>query len=1002
LQVKSGDQPRSSGDVAITLLGGFGAMAGGELIADSVWRLRKGRELVKLLALAEGHSLHREQLIDVLWPEREPDAAANNLNQVVHAARRALGAEAITLRDEMLTLHADAGVDVDDFERTAAHARRAGTSTAYRAALSLYGGELLPENRYDDWAGVRREELDQLREELEAELTASSCDDRLHVLPPQASSFVGREREIRELTASLKRTRLLTLAGAGGAGKTRLALELASEAESSYADGVALIELANVSEGQLVAGAAAAALDVGALPGRSPLDGIIDFLAPRTLLLVLDNCEHVLGASAALADALLRAAPDVSIVATSREPMRVAGEVVFRVPSLAIPDPNRELGPEELLRYEAVRLLAERAAAAAPGFAIDAENAVDIARICFRLDGLPLALELAAARLGALGTATLAERLDDRFRLLRAGSRTAPTRQQTLAATLQWSHDLLADDERLLLRRLAVFAGGFELTAAEAVCTGEGLEAGAVVDVLARLVEKSLVGAEEVGRERRYQLLETVRLYAAERLEDAGERASLVLRHAHWALDTVEREGDSPRLDREAANLRIAHDVLPAREALRYCVALSPFWLRRIDLEEAQRRFLGTLAAAAERDELRATALLAASAIDYRAGSLARGASHAQESYEIATELADSRAQWRAAQRLGEFAVGYDHADRAVGLFESARELARSDGLQAAEAISVYSLGVARWLLGDLEGAEDLLTDSATSFRALAGSGERIQSPLNIAEMRRGNRFGQPGLRIVFEETLKPFVEISCEAAVAYVLANQATIARLRGQPEHARELLDEAAARFSEASDERGQADVLVRRAYLEIAEEAPSAARECFESALRLRRQMGDRRGIGIALSGLGLVEIISGDHPRAEQLLSEARELFRRAGDRWGLVSSLWRTADLALARDRLEDAEAALEEARAVVGETEREGWIAVTLATLAEVARLRGEDVRAESLFGEAREHYLAAGDETSLTALDARVQSLAKDQQSQRKEGGGRTTRTENTKRRQR
>ncbi len=1002
LQPKPDDHPRSSGDLAIKLLGGFAAIVDGEPVADSLWRLRKGRELIKMLALAPDHRLHREQLMDALWPERDPDAAANNLHQVVHVARRAVGAESIVLRDELFALDAD--VDVDDFERAVAQARRAGSPGAYRAALALYTGELLPENRYDDWASPRREQLEQLRAELDTELEELGYEDQPSGLPPQASSFVGREHELRELLALLGRTRLLTLAGTGGAGKTRLAYELAREAERSYADGAVLVELASVASGQLVAPAVAAALDVGALPGRSPLDGIADFLMPRRLLLILDNCEHVLATSAELADALLRAAPQLTILATSREPLRVPGEVVFRVPSMALPDPEQQLAPEELLRYESVRLLCERSGAALPGFAIDTQNATDIARICFRLDGLPLALELAAARLGALGTATLAERLDDRFRLLRTGSRAGPTRQQTLAATLQWSHDLLEDEEKLLLNRLAVFAGGFDLAAAEAVCAGDRLELAAVADVLARLVEKSLVSAELTGDEHRYRLLETVRLYARELLETTGESAAVIERHARWALVTVEREGDSPRLDREAANLRAAHDVLLAGEpsdGLRYCLALSQFWLRRIDLEEAHRRFSVALATAPERTELRAAALLAASAIDYRSGTMACGETHAQESYEIAVELADEQAQWRALQRLGAFCIGYDHATRAADLFERARELAGREGFAASEAISVYSLGVARWLLGDLEGAEQLLIESAASFRSLADSPERISSLLNIAEMRAANPSERPGLRIVFEETLQPFVEISCEAAVGYVLANQATIARLRGQHEDARALLEEAAKRFALANDERGQADVLMRRAYLALARSSPSAARECLERALQLRRGLRDRRGVGMALSATGFVETVSGDYDQAERPLAEARELFRRAGDRWGLVSALWRTADLAIARERIGDAEAALEEARAVVGVTDRQGWIAVTVAMLAEIAQLRGEHEREASLLEQAREHYLACGDEAGVDAMQERVQSLAKDRQRPRKVAADSTVPTTTTKRRQ-
>ena len=460
----------------MTLLGGFAAAVDGVATPGTAWRLKKARELVKLLALAPGHRLHREQAMDVLWRDRGPAAAANNLHQAVYVARRALDAGAIEVREEMLQLRAD--VDVDRLELAAVEARRAGTPAAYRAALSLYGGELLPENRYDDWAAQRRDELAALARELEEELAALGSVDaaRLSSLPADASSFVGRGRELAELKALLRGTRWLTLAGAGGVGKTRLALELAGAAEPSYLGGVALVELAALADAGLIPDAVAVALDVRALSGQSLVDAIVEFLASRSLLLVVDNCEHLLAATAGLGDTLLRSAPQLTILATSREPLRVPGEVVFRVPSLDIPDPEQALEPRQLLRYEAVRLFVERAEAADPGFALDDENAVDVARICSRLDGLPLALELAAGRLGALGPAAIAERLDDRFRVLRTESDASPTRQHTLTATLQWSHDLLERDERTLFRRLAVFAGGFELGAVEGVCAGGELD----------------------------------------------------------------------------------------------------------------------------------------------------------------------------------------------------------------------------------------------------------------------------------------------------------------------------------------------------------------------------------------------------------------------------------------------------------------------------------------------------------------------------------------------
>jgi predicted ATPase len=987
-------------DVNVTLLGGFAAAVDGAPVPETVWRLKKARELVKLLALARGHRLHREQAMDVLWADRAPAAAANNLHQAVHVARRALGAATIELRDEVLFLVAE--IDVDLLDLAAADARRSGTAAAYRAALSLYRGELLPENRYDDWAEARREELAALADELAAELDALGEEAAARsTLPAVTSSFVGRSRELTELKALLRHTRLLTLAGAGGAGKTRLALELARSAEQAYPAGATIVELGALADAGLVLDAVAVALDVRALSGQELVDAVIDFLAPRTLLLVLDNCEHLLTATLTLADALLRSAPLLTIVATSREPLRIPGEVVFRVPSLDIPDPEQQLPVDELLRYEAVSLFVERAAAASPGFVLDEENMEDVARICFRLDGLPLALELAAGRLGALSAAAIADRLDDRFRLLRTGSHAAPTRQQTLTATLQWSHDLLEPDERILFRRLAVFAGGFELEAVESVCADDELPAAEIADVLARLTEKSLVAADDGSRDRRYRLLETVRMYARERLAEVGEDGTVADRHAGWALELAEGQRDSTRLDRDAPNLRAALERLLEREphqALRLCVALLPFWLRRIDLHSAKRRFADALAAADERTTLRAEALLAAAAIDFRSGTLAHGMALAEESLSVASDAGDTRAEWRALQFLGELGVASDTAEVAVQWLERALTLARREGFEAREAIGIYSLGVAHWGLGDLTRADDLLSESIELFRGLERSPERIPSPLNIADIRMSRPQGGPLIRLVFEDTLQPFVEMSCDAAVSYALANQAGIARLRGDLARARLLLDESAARFEDADDDAGRAAVLVRRGYIELAEGALPAAYGHLEAALELRRGLRDRRGLGLALSGLGLVATTAGDYPSAERHLAEARDIFRRAGDRWGLASSLWRTGDLAFARGDLDGAEAALQEARSVLEATRRERWIANTLAGLAEVALLRGDVERASALLGDARERYAARNDAPGIASVDERLRSLAKRPLRPGKDAPDTTSRTTTTK----
>ncbi|HEY0414895.1 MAG TPA: AAA family ATPase, partial [Gaiellaceae bacterium] len=634
--------------VEIDLLGGFAARLDGAAVEPNAWRLRKARDLVKLLALAPRHRLHREQVMDALWPDRGPGSAANNLNQAVHAARRALGHDAILLRDEVLSLEAE--VDVDRFEAAAAGAVRAGSAAACRAALALYPGELLPENRYDDWAEARRARAAELAARLDEAAAGAAPSERFEV-PASTSSFVGRRHELEELSSLLERTRLLTLAGTGGAGKTRLALELARRTQA-HAAGAAFVELAPVREQRHVGQALADALDVRALPGQDPLDAAVEFLRTRSLLLVLDNCEHVLGAAAVASERVLRDAPSVSIVVTSREPLRLAAEFVFRVPSLDLPDPDRLLSPAALLEYEAVSLFVARAQAAS-GFELDEHNAPHVVRICRRLDGLPLALELAAGRIGALTPAAVAERLDHRFELLRTGSLASPTRQQTLQATLDWSHELLDDDEATLFRRLAIFSGGFTLEAVERVCGGDETSAPAVADVLARLVEKSLVAVEDRPGERRYRLLETVRLYARARLAAAGEEPTLADRHAAWALALAESARGAAVLDRDQGNLRAALRTLLAsrpRDGLRMAAALLPFWLRRIELAEGRRQLAEALAASPEETALACEALLAAAAIEFRSAALAAGEELVERSRAVASSIGDARREWRAAQ----------------------------------------------------------------------------------------------------------------------------------------------------------------------------------------------------------------------------------------------------------------------------------------------------------------------------------------------------------------
>jgi predicted ATPase len=388
-------------------------------------------------------------------------------------------------------------------------------------------------------------------------------------LPLQLTSFIGRGRETTEIEELLEEGRLLTLIGPGGSGKTRLALAVASEVAQRFEDGVWLVKLAPLSDPDLLPQAVASVLGVRESPGTSLADTLAAHLGTRHLLLLLDNCEHLPGACVSLAEGLLRRCPNLRILATSRAALGAVGEALFNVPPLTLPDPRRGPTVGSLPEYEAVRLFVERAKAVRPDFTLTEANALAVAHICYRLDGIPLALELAAARTKVLSVDQISERLDDSFALLTGGGRTRMPHHKTLRATMDWSYELLTERERTLLARLSVFASGFALEAAEAVGTGGSIDGYDVLDLLAFLVDKSLVLVAEHDGEARYRLLETVRQYGREKLEESGEAEPILQRHAGFYLALAER---ADLMSREQAvwleRLENEHDNFRAALAL--------------------------------------------------------------------------------------------------------------------------------------------------------------------------------------------------------------------------------------------------------------------------------------------------------------------------------------------------------------------------------------------------------------------------------------------------
>jgi predicted ATPase/class 3 adenylate cyclase len=609
-------------------------------------------------------------------------------------------------------------------------------------------------------------------------------------LPAQVSSFVGREEELRELVELVDNTRLVTLTGPGGAGKTRLGLQVAAEMLDSGADEAWFVELAPLSDEELVVGTVASALRLRDEPHRPVLDTLIDSLGDRSILIVLDNCEHVIGAAAKMASAVLRGCPNIRMLATSREPLAIDGEAVYRIPSLSVPEEG-VVSAVEAMATESVRLFADRAGQHRQGFAVSDANAAVVARICRRLDGLPLAIELAAARLRALSLDELDVRLDERFRLLTGGSRAALPRQQTLRALIDWSWDLLNRGERDVLARLSVFAGGFDLEAAEAVAVGGIVEDYDVVDHVGALVDKSLVEADDTAGVIRYRLLESVHAYASDRLAGAGAGEEWKAREAHRdhfqalaeqavpKLNGAEQEEWLNRLEAEHDNLRaaVAHSLRDddAGPGLRLVWALSKFWARRghfteglMHLEAAldhpqaaaptieRGRVLASTASLlddigdypaalaraeaalsigrAERDDrLTAIALANLGGITIRLGEPRAALPLLEEGLMRARQCGDEALLASTLAAYANAELHLEEYEAAIGHFEEAVDLYRRANNRASTAADLGNLGYLELMMGRGVDAREHLTDAVAVSRELSDWFNLAYGAFNLA-----------------------------------------------------------------------------------------------------------------------------------------------------------------------------------------------------------------------------------------------------------------------------
>jgi len=775
-----------------------------------------------------------------------------------------------------------------------------------------------------------------------------------HNLPERLTSLVGRSEELREAAKLVEQHRLVTVTGPGGAGKTSLAVELARRLAAGYPDGVWLAELAALRDPALLGEVVAVTLGLGeepAGPGVAPpavTERLASFVADKGLLLVLDNCEHLVEACAGLARRLLQAGPAVRVLATSREVLGVPGEVVWPVPPLAVPgvaDPDVArprlstadgLAPEMLAGYDAVRLFVERATAADPGFVLDSTSAPVVAELCRRLDGLPLAIELAAARVRALPPAEQAARLGDRFRLLAGGGRATDPRQQTLRATIDWSWELLDDADRRLLRRLSVFSGGWTVAAAEAVCGGDGLEPGEVLNGLFRLVDRSLVVAAG-GDPARFRLLETLRAYGAERLAEAGETQAVAARHTAWYLELAEEAAGHrtarPWLRRVAAdydNLRAALDRAVAAPdpdtALRLAGALGWYWWTDRTIEGRQ-LLAGALALADGQPPTPqlARALQASAMLEVSLTPSAATAEAARRSRELCERFGD-----RSGAAFSKLLLAFAGLQR-VGPSEDGARLVEEADATFAELGDPWGeafAGRARFSFeayhrGLSAEAEASGQRALAQFQALDDQWGLAQTHFSLAEIAKA-RGDLDGAEAAYEAALAAARESGPLWTVLASLGGLGGLLALRGDDARAAGVYAEAMAQFRRTGQRRGFAHL-----YNELG--GAARVRGDLERARRLHAEalaiIRDLVGWSVphTLVQLACAEARLGDLDAAEAHLAEAAGLLlavpQPATAAWALVGE----ALVALGRDRPEEAARLLAAAEAV---RERTGFAAV--------------------------------------------------------------------------
>ncbi len=735
----------------------------------------------------------------------------------------------------------------------------------------------------------------QLREEFPP---LKTLDARPNNLPVQLSGFIGRADEIKHAKELLKNNRLLTLTGAGGLGKTRFSLQVASDLIDDFANGVWFVELAAVSDPVFLPITIINDLRLKEEQKKTPEETLADHLKDKEILIILDNCEQIIESCAKLTENLLLTCPKLKVIATSREALNCIGEQTYRIPPLTLPDPDHKYTPEQLTQYESVRLFIERALAVNPNFRVTNENSTALAEVCLRLDGIPLAVELAATRTKILSVEKIYERLDDRFNLLTGGKRTALPRQQTLRALIDWSYDLLSENEKILWSRLSVFSGGWTLEAAEKVCSDETISKNDILELLSQLAEKSVIIYDETKD--RYRILESLKQYGIEKLPAGNE---IFIKHLNYFLELSEKA--KPELLGEN----------------------TKFWMRVIEADHSN--FISAIEWSV-RNENSEKGIITVAALG-RFWNITGQYSTGIRLIEIILESAGSlnkSSKVNVLNWIGSFKSSQGDYEQAKKYYEEILIIRKETGDKSGIAGSIHNLGNVALSQGDYEKAKKYYEESMAIYKEI-GDKKGIATPILSLGNISLNQGDYEKAKMYYEESLAIKKEIGNKDGIARSINNLGNLAYYQGDYEQAKKYYKESLHICNEIGNKNGIAASISNLGSVASNQGEYEQAKKYYEESLDIRREIGNKNGIAESIKNVGNVAYDQGDYKQAKKLFEESLSIYKEIGYKIGMADSVnylgnaaYRLGEFEKAIKLLSASEKALESMGAVLVKKEQ--------------------------------------------------------------------------------